>query len=56
MDSATMGRNGYKRLNLELLNFADESEIDKECVEDIAPIRWSKKVLSGEKSVVIKKQ
>lgn len=56
MNAAIMERNEYKRLNFGALNFADSKEVDEECIEDITPIHWAKEVLSGEKTVVIKKQ
>ena len=56
MNAMAMERNGYKRLNFGTLNFADRKEINEECIEDITPIHWAKEVLSGEKTVIIKKQ
>ncbi len=55
MAIATMNRKGYKRLNLNTLNFADDSQINKENVE-ATPIQWAKEVLSGDKQVIIKRE
>lgn len=59
-DDSMMGsiveRKGYRRLNLRSLSFMDNKKIDKENIETVTPIQWSKEVLSGKKQVVIKKQ
>lgn len=51
MSTITAERNGYKRLNFETLNFADDAEINKETMENITPIHWKKEALTGEKQV-----
>lgn len=56
MMSSTVERKGYRRLNLRSLSFMDNEKIDKENIETVTPIQWSKDVLSGKKQVVIKKQ
>jgi len=56
MNAVAVERNGYKRLNLGTLNFAEKKDINEEFIEDITPIQWTKEILSGEKKVIIKKQ
>ena len=56
MMGSTVERKGYRRLNLRSLSFMDNEKIDKENIETVTPIQWSKDVLSGKKQVVIKKQ
>lgn len=56
MNAIVEERKGYKRLNFADLNFTDEKEVDKEFVDDIFPIHWTKDILYGDKKVIIKKQ
>ena len=55
MNTVSMERNGYRRLNFGTLNFSNKNEINEESMENITPIHWAKEVLSGEKKVIIKK-
>lgn len=56
MNAVNMERMGYRRLNFDALNFTSDENINKKDIDDIAPIKWSKEVLTGEKQVVIKKK
>lgn len=56
MNSVSMKHSGYKKLDFQKVNFAEREEIDEDYMEDITPIHWTNEVLSGEKTVVIKKQ
>lgn len=52
----SMERAGYKRLDMNSLNFANDKNVNEKSVEDITPIKWSKEVLSGKKQVIIRKK
>lgn len=56
MNSVAMKRTGYKKLDFQKVNFAEREEIGEDYMEDVTPIHWTNEVLSGEKTVVIKKQ
>lgn len=55
MNATAIERTGYKRLNFSALNFSENEGTEKK-IEEIAPIKWSKEVLSGDKQVLIKKK
>lgn len=47
---------GYKRLNINALNFSSKELNSEETLKDSTPIKWAKEILSGEREVIIKKQ
>lgn len=55
MNTVVEERTKYRRLNFSNLNFADEKEINKEFVDDISPIHWTKDILLGDRKVIVKK-
>lgn len=56
MNEAALQKNGYKKLDLSTLNYADKIITSDEALRNVTPLEWSEKVLSGEKKVVIKKR
>ena len=55
MKTTTTERKGYKRLNFNLLNFAESKNSIEDNMENITPIDWSKEVLVNGRKIIIKK-
>lgn len=45
---------GYRRFDFADLNFADDKGVDREYIDDICLIPWTKDVLFGDRKVIIK--
>jgi len=47
--------NGYRRLDFSKLKFRDKTVTSEEALQDVIPIKWSEKVLNGDRKVIISK-
>lgn len=45
---------GYKKLNINALNFSAKEVGSEEALKESTPIQWAKEILTGERKVVIK--